>query len=147
MPMQIARYAIALDAAQVPSLWRSGRGGLDAAGALTPPGDPTGDWQLIARGIEDLQVRYRHANDPAFGAANCCGVPLNVVPGNFATIVREVEVTLWARTFAPSLQGQTTGPNNNVVAAIRGSLVTVTTPRAALQALLGVPVGTGFEWR
>ena len=59
----MARYAIALDPAGVPNLWRSGRGGLDVAGALTLPGDPAGNWQLLARGIEDLQVRYRHGDD------------------------------------------------------------------------------------
>ena len=144
IPIQIARYAIIPDAAQVPSLWRSGRGGLDAAGGLTLPGDPAGEWQLIARGIEDLQVRYRHAGDAAPGLNS----PRWHDPAAdaFTNIVQEVEVTLWARTFAPNLQGQTIGPLGNMPAAVRGSLVTVTTPRAALAAL-STPAAGGLQWR
>src|SRR5262245_4819683 len=133
VPIQLARYAIAPDAAGVPSLWRSGRGGLNDAAARTPPGDATGQWQLIARGIEDLQVRYRTNSKGPFPADPAqYGSPEVAAPGNFDNIVQEVEVTLWARTVAPNLQGQTTQAGVN---AIHGSLRTVTSPRAALMAL------------
>jgi hypothetical protein len=136
VPIQIARYQILVDAQGVPNLWRSGRGGLDQAGALTLVGDPAGGWQLVARGIEDLQVRYRQAGG-VFGGPTCCGSPLPVAIGVFTSLVEEVEVTLWARTLAPNLQGQTQPAG--VVAAVRGSLTTVTAARAALQTLTQEP--------
>jgi type II secretory pathway pseudopilin PulG len=143
VPIQIARYQILADAQGVPNLWRSGRGGLDPAGALTLVGDATGGWQLIARGIEDLQVRYRMDGAAPLGsqAAACCGSPVPVVFGTPGTVVKEVEVTLWARTMAPNLQGQTA---RGGVDAIHGSLVTISTPRAALMTLHGV---TPKRWR
>src|SRR5262245_42103115 len=59
-PVQFARYEIVADAAGIPSLWRSPRGGLSAAGAyVAAPGAGAG-WQLVATGIEDLQVEYRN---------------------------------------------------------------------------------------
>ncbi|HET6900182.1 MAG TPA: hypothetical protein VFK70_17655, partial [Vicinamibacteria bacterium] len=128
MPISLARYAIATDAAGVPNLWRSGRGGLNLAGARTPVGDPTGDWQMIARGIEDLQVTYR-----PFGLGFADQPPI-VALGNVNTLTQDVAVTLWARTLAPSLQGQTRSVGN--VTGIHGSLSTVSTPRQVLQTLL-----------
>ena len=134
LPIQLARYAILTDADGVPNLWRSGRGGLNDAGAPTPVGDPDGQWQLIARGIEDLQGRYGMLGTGPLGAcaAGGCGSPDRVVFNDASTVVKEVEVTLWARTLAPNLQGLTTKAG---VDAIHGSLVTVTTPRTALMTL------------
>jgi type II secretory pathway pseudopilin PulG len=135
MPIQLARYAIANDADGMPALWRSATGGLDIGGNRVPPGPAgaAGSWQLIARGIEDMQIRYRVPGAPPFPNAACCGTPPLAVAGNFATLVQEVEVTLWARTLTPSaLQGQTT---RGGVTAIHGMLRTVTTPRAVLMAM------------
>jgi type II secretory pathway pseudopilin PulG len=151
VPIQIARYQILEDTQGVPNLWRSGQGGLNAAGALTAVGDPAGRWELVARGIEDLQVRYRMEGELPIGQGgrcdpNLCGSPLVVDPANPATIVKEVEVTLWARAIAQNLQGQTS--IGGAAAAVRGSLVTISSPRAALMALNGMPGPSGpRRWR
>lgn len=138
MAVQLARYAIQLDPAnQVPSLWRSGQGGLDQAGARTAVGDPNGGWQLIARGVEDLQVRYRRAGG-AFAPS-----PMVATNPDFTTLTDAVEITLWARTLAPNLQGQTM---RGGISAVHGSLTSVTSPRAALQALHGAPPGA-IKWQ
>jgi prepilin-type N-terminal cleavage/methylation domain-containing protein len=142
---RVARYMIAvnpdpLDA--VPVLWRSVTGRYDRLGAL--PGGPLGaagsPWQMVARGIEDMQVEYRDGtnawtNSPPFAVA--CGTPDSCVnAAAFTALVREVRVTLSARTAAPLLQGGMnaaaggTGPN-----AIRGRLVSSVQPRATLWAL------------
>jgi prepilin-type N-terminal cleavage/methylation domain-containing protein len=142
----VVRYQVAMDTNgtvattdDIPSLFRHTNGGLSAAGApTTPPG--TG-WQLVARGIEDLQVEYRSANSagwvntPAFVAQNATG-----------DIVQEVRVTLWARAVGvkpqeannvgDGLQGEYRAPGN-LVMAVRGSLVTTVAPRAAQRALAG----------
>ena len=61
LAVEVVRYAIAPDPADasVPSLWRSSTGRFDGSGNVVanPPG---GNWQLVARGIEDLQIRYRN---------------------------------------------------------------------------------------
>ena len=142
--VQIVRYQIVVDANNIPSLWRSTTGGLDltAGGGAPPFVDPGagGDWQLIATGIEDLQVYYRNGDgawqdDPGV-------VTLNL----YNTIVREAKVTLGARTTG---QQQLQGESQSVagIAAIRGQLTSVTSPRAALSALsVGPPVGDPQRW-
>lgn len=137
-PIQIVRYEIAVDAAGVPSLWRSARGGLNAALAFVAPGAGA-DWQLVATGIEDFQVQYRNG-------VGLPGIPVwlddpgAVVVDGYGTLVREVRVTLVARTTGQAnLQGESFSATG--VGAIRGSLTTVTSPRAALFALsVGPPL-------
>lgn len=90
---EIIRYGIRLDEEGVPNLYRFSTGTL--TGAIT-----TTEWQLVARGIEDMQVQYRHVNpvslepeddwadeprvvagcNPLNMAANCCD-PGCVEPG------------------------------------------------------------------
>jgi hypothetical protein len=141
--MSVVRYVIARDPAEptVPCLWRSASGQFDSAGAAvaTPPG---GNWQMVARGIEDLQIRYRNGggwfNMP--GAAGCappCAVP---TLAELNTIVREVQVTLFSRALAPNLAGQTLAPG--APNAVRGQLTTTVSPRAALQARNLIPPGS-----
>ncbi|MGD8894968.1 MAG: prepilin-type N-terminal cleavage/methylation domain-containing protein [Acidobacteriota bacterium] len=134
---RVVRYRIApsndpLDSG--PALWRSrsGRYGLDGI-AKPEPGDSgfpgtNSPWELVARGIEDLQVEYMggdglwHNNPPIS------------VTDDWSTLVRQVRITLSARASAPNLQGATsaagTGPD-----ALRGQLVTVVAPRAAFNEL------------
>jgi prepilin-type N-terminal cleavage/methylation domain-containing protein len=115
-PVQVVRYEVRMnpgpnntpgDADDVGDLWRSPTGGTDRAGAS--------NMQLVARGLEDLQVRYRDGNGWADNARAS-------VFNDLTTIVREVRVTLQARTLGPR------DPR-------RGQLTTVVSPRAALYAL------------
>jgi hypothetical protein len=148
LAIEAVRYAIAPDPADptVPSLWRSGTGRFDGTGNVvaTPPG---GSWQIVARGIEDLQIRYRNgagwSGNP--GVVSCAGTCATPTLADLNTIVREVEITIWTRAAAPNLAGQTTsagGPR-----AVRGQLTTTVSPRAALQARNLIPVGASApEW-
>jgi|CXWL01.1.fsa_nt_gi prepilin-type N-terminal cleavage/methylation domain-containing protein len=132
--MNRIRYGLGLDVDGTPSLFRSSTGGYDnVSGAYNtlPPGDA---WQLVARGIEDLQIRYR--------VVDAAGNPVwqdnapTIVPPSFDNVVREVEITMWARTVGENLlQGQSQALGNGVT-AVRGSLVSSVAPRAAQIALM-----------
>lgn len=129
--MDRIRYQLGNDVDGTPSLFRSASGGFDGTTEAfsNPPGNA---WQVVARGIEDMQIRYR----TFAGWQNNAPV---IVPPSFDNIVREVEVTLWARTVGQNLlQGQTVAAGNQVP-AVRGSLVTSISPRAAQIALVGEP--------
>ncbi len=134
-PVQIVRYQIIVDpVSNVPSLWRSARGGLDVTTLLpVAPGAAGSDWQLVASGIEDLQVSYRDGLGLPAAPAWAPSARL-VVQNDFSTVVREVRITLGARTTGQQiLQGESLSVAG--VAAIRGQLTSVTAPRAALFAL------------
>ena len=122
--IQVVRYELAPDPNDptTPALWRSPTGRSDLADTLNNNPPPNAPWQLVARGIEDLQVRY-------LTGAGWNDDPGVVTAGNFGTIVREVQVTLSARSLAPNLAGQTTSA---VGSAVRGQLVSVVSPRSAL---------------
>jgi hypothetical protein len=128
---QAPRYQLRLDAIGVPDLWRSPTGGLDINGA--------DNYQLVARGIEDLQVEYRSGigGPPVPWTATpglvSCPVGAACPPGNPGadSIVREVRVTLTARALGANLQGGSQ-PIPGAVQAPRGQLVSTTTPRSAL---------------
>lgn len=122
------RYQLGNDVDGTPSLFRSDSGGFDGAtGAFSNP--PGTAWQLVARGIEDLQIRYRTFNGWLDDAPT-------IAPPSFDNVVREVEITLWARTVGENLlQGQTQALGNGVT-AVRGSLVSSVAPRAAQIALM-----------
>jgi type IV pilus assembly protein PilW len=141
MRVQLVRYEIAADADGVPGLWRSDLGGINPTnGVYTAAPAAAAGWQLVARGIEDLQVRYRQAGAPAYADS-----PLKSLPANYGTIVQEVEVTLWARTIAANLQGMRNDggiPDGRV----RGSLTSVTPPRASRVALRDPAAGL-FQWQ
>jgi prepilin-type N-terminal cleavage/methylation domain-containing protein len=149
---RIARYRIgpsgeALELANEPALWRSNTGRYTTAGA-TPaePGMPgfnpaaPGPWQLVARGIEDLQLEYQYeVAGPALVWENVPRAvnvpPLPAVP-DYTTVARAVRVTLSARAVAVNVQGQmTAGAGSTARAAIRGQLARVVAPRATLMGL------------
>jgi type II secretory pathway pseudopilin PulG len=161
---RVARYKIAPNAADpadptTPVLWRSTSGQFNTAGVAVPdPGEPgfpgaNSPWQIVARGIEDLQVEYMDGNGVWSNSptvATPCPNPFGAPPGDpanggctalapavgnpYTPVVRQVRVTLSARSSAPLLAGQTvaagTGPN-----AVRGQRVSVIAPRAAMAAL------------
>jgi prepilin-type N-terminal cleavage/methylation domain-containing protein len=129
--VQVVRYELGPDPndANTPALYRSafGRmtnGGVGPCSPCNTPGIPNPPWQLVARGIEDMQIRY------LTGAGGWADAPAVVVGTDSTTWVREVQVTLSARSMAANLAGQTinaVGGN-----AVRGQLTSVVTPRAAL---------------
>jgi prepilin-type N-terminal cleavage/methylation domain-containing protein len=152
MPLSVIRYEIANDTDGTPTLFRSEVGGrtADGSGAYTQaPGGTT--WQLVARGIEDLQVVYISRSNS--GAANVAGAKVsnNSAPtisanvtapaDDYSNIVTEVRVTLGARTLAvASATGGT---------VMRGQLTRTVTIPAALAAFRSVPVGSvsyGNQW-
>jgi prepilin-type N-terminal cleavage/methylation domain-containing protein len=94
-----------------------------------------GPWQVVARGIEDMQVQYRQANGTVTTGAP--GAPV-VALGNFGSVITEVTVTLSSRSMLRGrLQGETTDATGGV--ALRGSLTSSGTPRSALVALTQAP--------
>jgi len=133
---KVVRYMIAPDPSDVttPALWRSETGRYDAQGNPSAvPGVGT-NWQLVARGIEDLQLEYMNggglwSNNP--GVVNVCATGTCTL-AEFNTVIRRVRVTLSARTLAPQLQGQTAPAGGPAPNAVRGQLVSVITPRAAM---------------
>jgi len=129
---QIANEDPACTANCVPALYRSSSGGWDiSAGAAATPGTG-GDWQLVARGIEDLQIRYRTASM----APNTWVDDPPSIAGSYDNIVQEVQVTLSARTTDPNIQGST---SEEGATAVRGQLVSSTSPRSALFHMAGRP--------
>jgi hypothetical protein len=140
----IVRYMIApgldpLDPS--PGLWRSDSGRFTSGGAASPaPALGAQNWQLIARGIEDLQVEYLNgtqlwSNNP--GVVNVCNAmpPTGCTPGDYNNVIRRVRVTLSARAMAPQLQGQTRPAGGGAPNAVRGQLVAIGSPRAAILGL------------
>ena len=129
--MNLFRYVVAPDPSDgSPALWRSATGGIDfAANVYVPP--PGGSFQLIARGVEDMQVQYLNGN----GVWQDTPGPVNAADIN--TIVREVRVSFSARALGRNLQGETAAAN--VPTALRGQLTSSTVPRAALEQLSAGP--------
>lgn len=125
-------YRIDLDVDGVPSLFRSTTGGIDTITEdYAPP--PSDAWQMLARGIEDMQIRYRVFSGWQDNAPTI--LPLDAAP--LDNVVREVEITLWARTVGVNnLPGQSTAAGNGVT-AVRGNMTTTISPRAAQEALQG----------
>jgi type IV pilus assembly protein PilW len=129
---RVARYMVApstdpLDTA--PALWRSESGLYIADGNPAPaPGAANSPWQLIARGIEDLQIEYMD------GTLAWQNEPPVSVAGDWNTLVRRVRITLSARVTAMNLAGESAGGAGGPQ-AIRGQLSTVVTPRAAFHEL------------
>jgi len=70
-------------------------------------------------------------------------VTATVTDGNYGTLVKEVRVTLTARSEAANLTGGKNG-TNNPDPKVRGSMTSVSTPRAALFVLSKAPTP---EWR
>ncbi len=153
---RIVRYRIApgLDPSDPsPSRWRSDSGRYDpATGALVPvPAAGATNWQLVAHGIEDLQVEYLNGNGAGDGLwSNNPGVvapcPAACGKADFDKVVRRVRVTLSARALSPNLAGQTTPAGGPAPAAPREELVSVVAPRAAVDGLQAdVSLGSEFK--
>ncbi len=130
---RLVRYRVApnpdpLDLA--PALWRTEGGLYQPNGAAAPePGDAGfnaagSPWQLVARGIEDLQIQYLDGN----------GAWLNQPPVSIAadwtTLVRQVRIAIAARASVGNLGGETSA-GGGAPDAVRGQLSTVVTPRSA----------------
>jgi prepilin-type N-terminal cleavage/methylation domain-containing protein len=139
---RVVRYRIGpgLDPADptLPSLWRSETGRYDASGNVVPepaPGWSPGagsPWELVARGIEDLQVEYLDGAGAPTGAWR--NQPQVVTTDAWGTIVRQVRITLSARASAANLAGETAA-GGGAPRAVRGQLSTTITPRAAFNEL------------
>jgi prepilin-type N-terminal cleavage/methylation domain-containing protein len=122
----IVRYRIRNDADGVPNLERSlvGDAAKDASG--------NNPWQIIARGVEDLQVQYETNAGGTLAWRDDPGLTSTA-----DTLVRRVRVRLSARvTETGHMTGETKAaglPNNEN--AIRGQLSTEVAPRAATATL------------
>jgi hypothetical protein len=133
---QAIRYRINIDADGIPNLERSTAGGQNLPG----PGGGTSSWQVIAGGVEDLQVQYLNATgwQDQPGAISCasttaaCGDTCQAVATDYDTLIRRVRVRLSARALEANLQGQSTSAVGN---APRGQLVTEVAPRPAIATL------------
>jgi len=146
VPVQVVRYTIATDPNDPTNpndvnfrhLWRSATGARSVADwnavddfpGEAPPG-PT--WQLVARGINDLQVTYVDGD----GQFDQPQVFATVTNWDF--IVRQVNVTLSSRVAQANISGFT-GTNMADPNQIRlGQLVSQIAPRAGLIALQSAP--------
>ena len=156
-PLQLIRYEIAMDPAGSttatggsPALYRSATGGRDLASGTyyepTSAGNVTlGRWQVLARGVEDLQVQYRNgaaawSDDP--GAVACAGLCAAPTAAEYNSAVREVRVTMTVRAEGHNLQGQTSGTSageGSRANAVRGNVTTVTSVKALQVYLSEVP--------
>jgi type II secretory pathway pseudopilin PulG len=136
--IQVIRYEVVNDTDGVPVLRRSPVGGENPVSGggggqcATDPTNTSDGWMVIARGVEDMQVRYMSHGDYPSTWAN---TPSVLVADDHSTVIRQVEVTLRARTIGErALAGETTGANG--ATGIRGELRTVITPRNALVTLM-----------
>ena len=152
-PLNLVRYEIGYDPpgvvppTGVPSLYRSPTGGRDPAdGAFVSPSSAAnitkGRWQLLARGIEDLQVQYRNGtgawgDDP--GAVTCAGTCKTPSAAEYNRGVREVRITMSVRAEGQNLQGQTGSLASGRPNAVRGTVTTVTSVKALQNYLAAVP--------
>jgi hypothetical protein len=119
---EIVRYRINLDADNIPNLERSALGG-------QPDANGNSSWQIVARGVEDLQVEYENGagwqDEPGpIGCGLNCATPTQA---EIDTLVRRVRIRLSARVTGG---GQLAGESTSVVGtAVRGQLVTEIMPR------------------
>jgi hypothetical protein len=146
MSMSLIRYEIANETDPitnqvVPNLYRSELGGKTSlTGVYAAP--PGGSWQLVARGIEDMQVVYVTRNT-ATGAEVVSNSPPLVTQGNYQSIVSKVRVTLGARTLRGDIKGAMrtlevrTDTAGNQIQAVRGNLTRIVTLPAGLAAFAG----------
>ena len=145
MPIDVVRYQVAPDPDDptLPALWRSRTGPFTpAGGGAGTPGVGTGTWEVVARGVEDMQVRYFRGGSWQDTPGDVfCDAPCNTATSpsvtDFNRIVRQVRVTLSARATGKSrIQGATKAiAASGAKDAVRGRLTVDITPRAALSAL------------
>ncbi len=86
-------------------------------------------FQVVARGVEDLQVQYL---DQAGNVTDNAPV-VDATGVNFATLIVQARITLTTRAATRRLQGATTNAATGI--ALRGSLSSQATPRQALATL------------
>jgi prepilin-type N-terminal cleavage/methylation domain-containing protein len=134
------KWQIANDTDGTPSLWRTDSGGFYNTGtgawnSLQSPQAPY--WQLVARGIEDMQVKFRVQGN--YSSADLTTGWTDAPSGGSGTLgnmVREVRVTLQARTVGErSLAGESSA--SPAPTAVRGQLTTVVVPQYSLDQLAG----------
>jgi prepilin-type N-terminal cleavage/methylation domain-containing protein len=130
----VNKWEIRIDPEGVPNLWRSGIADLSAGdlqGAPTqcaPRASAGRGWAMVARGIEDLRIDYlTQAN---FAAGSWQPVPGSLREGDYGSVVRQVRITLSARSLARRLAGATT--RGSAGEAVRGTLTQEVTPRNSL---------------
>jgi hypothetical protein len=136
IPVEVVRYVIATDPADPSNpgdplfrhLWRSVTGGREAgdnyAAAPDPPG---GNWQLVARGINDMQIQYVDGDG---GVKDEPGVFADNTQYNL--VVRQVNVVLSSRVAGVNIAGFS-GTDPSDPAQIRlGQLTAQIVPRQAL---------------
>jgi prepilin-type N-terminal cleavage/methylation domain-containing protein len=85
-------------------------------------------FQVVARGIEDMQVQYSTAAQPDTFVD---GAPRIQSP-NYGTLITQVRVTLWGRTEQTNLVGQSTYVGGTL-AYVRSTLTSTASVRPALQ--------------
>jgi type II secretory pathway pseudopilin PulG len=125
---KLVRYRINPGPDGTPNLERSDYGGEDYPGGDT-------SWEVIATGVEDLQVEYLNGVDwqDTPGTVSCgtaCAAPGQA---EYDTLIRRVRVRLSARALAANVTGQTTDATGSD--AVRGQLETEIAPRAAVTSL------------
>jgi hypothetical protein len=115
----VVRYGVRAGTGGIPNLERTENGG-------TP--------QILATGIEDLQVEYVQADGTVSQTAPA--VTNNDNPDNWGvhtTLITQVRVSLSARSQSSRIQGATTNASAGV--ALRGSMLSQASPRQALWVL------------
>ena len=135
---RVVRYRVAVVDPGVdptPALWRSETGlyKRDGTVAIEPgeagfPGGADSPWEMVARGVEDLQIEY------FAGAGPWAVAPPIATTSDWNSLVQRVKITLSARSSAANLTGQTTSAGG-LVDAVRGQLTTIVTPRQAFNEL------------
>ena len=91
-------------------------------------------FQIVARGVEDMQVTYRAQSNVPPNPATPNAPVVDPLFATYSTLITQVDVTLSSRAISTKIQGATyaTGTTG---AALRGSLNAQITPRQALSTL------------
>jgi prepilin-type N-terminal cleavage/methylation domain-containing protein len=149
VPVQVVRYIVATDPTDASNpgdpnflhLWRSVTGGRSAADWANPTAPPGPEWQLVARGINDLQITYVDGTGQVAEPQMITAVP------QWDRLVRQVNVTLFSRVAGLNIAGFT-GTDGSDPNQIRlGQLVSQVAPRATLLALQDADPATAFRWK
>ena len=155
VPVEVVRYVIAPDAADPLNpadpnfrhLWRSATGGRALGdGNYVNNADPPGgnNWQLVARGINDLQVQYVDG-DPVPPKDEPGLMTVTVSPFETNLIVRQVNVTLSSRVAGANIAGFTGSDPSDPNQIRLGQLTTQIVPRQALLHLQTAPAAQ--QWK
>jgi prepilin-type N-terminal cleavage/methylation domain-containing protein len=124
---QMVRYRINIDSTGVPNLERSPVGGQNDI-------DGNSTWQIVARGVEDLQVQYENGTGwhDTPGTITCGANCASPAAADYNSLIRRVRVRLSARSTTQNLTGQST---SSVGSAVRGQLSSDIAPRTAAATL------------